>query len=91
MKPMTPRKRERQDYRSTDGRYATVNPCQICGRSAGIDYCSDRRTDCVDSAGNSWGDKALCLCGRCATKLEKLADAAAYAIVSGTAPAPWLT
>ena len=52
---------ERQRFREA-GKYAKVNPCQLCGKSAGVDYCSDRRTDSVDSCGNRWADIALALC-----------------------------
>lgn len=80
----TTKQKERQqpEYR-TRGKYAKVNPCNVCGKSAGVDYLSDHRTDTTDSAGNHWGDIALCLCGKCATRLADLPDQQAYEIVSG--------
>ena len=68
---------KRQDFRDR-GKYTKVNPCYLCGKSAGVDYFSDRRTDRVDSAGNSWDDIALCLCADCHHKLAALPDAEAY-------------
>jgi len=81
---------ERQHHRRQNGRYAEVFPCQICRRSAGLHYCSDRRTNTVDAAGNQWADSAIQLCQRCAARLNALPDAEAYAIASGQTPAPWL-
>jgi len=72
--------RQSSDYRDK-GRYAKVNPCYRCGKSAGVDYLSDRRTDMTDSCGNKWDDIALCICQRCAVYLDKLDDAAAWADV----------
>lgn len=72
----------RQDNENREnGRYAKVNPCNLCDKSTGQDYYSDRRTDTVDSQGNNWGDIALVLCGKCARKLDKMADAEAYALL----------
>ena len=36
---MTEKQIERQRHRS-GGRYATVNPCEVCHKSAGVDYYS---------------------------------------------------
>ena len=80
MGDMTARQRERQQHRAS-GKYAKVNPCYRCGKSAGLDYYSDERTDTVDSQGNAWGDHALCLCGQCAAHMHTLDDAAAWAEV----------
>jgi len=76
----TPAQRERQLHRDA-GKYAKVNPCYRCGKSAGIDYYSDERTDTKDSEGNEWGDHALCLCERCANHMHTLSDAEAWAEV----------
>ena len=72
----------RQDNENREnGRYAKVNPCMLCGKSAGQDYYSDRRTDTVDSAGNNWGDIALVLCAKCSRKLDAMSDVEAYALL----------
>ena len=65
--------RQRPEHRAK-GRYAKVNPCNVCGKSSGVDYVSDRRTDTGD-----FGDLALCLCDRCATKGDKMNDVDALA------------
>ena len=52
---MTPRselQQKRQKHRARDGKYDKVNPCYICGNSAGENYVSDQRTDSQDSEGN---------------------------------------
>ncbi len=66
----------RQSWRSADGRYAETYPCNRCGRSAGVDYYSDRRTDCVLANGRRVDDEALCLCKPCADLLDTLDDVA---------------
>lgn len=81
---MTERQRERQNHRDRAGRYAT-SPCYRCGRSAGVNYLSDRRTDSTDSNGNRWGGRALCLCAPCAEHLDLLDDTAAWAEIIGGA------
>lgn len=87
----TSAQRERQQTKHRDnGRYAKVNPCYICGKSAGIDYLSDHRSDSTDSEGNEWNDEALCLCGTCGPALAKLPDGQAYRIAIGEEEAPWL-
>lgn len=65
--------RERQT-RTSDGRYAELNPCYVCGKSAGENYRSDSRTDTDD-----FGDIALVLCDPCAEKGEAMPDAEALA------------
>ena len=75
---MTPKQRDRQRHRSRGGQYAQVNPCYRCGKSAGVDYCSGKHTDSVDSLGNVWHDHALCLCEPCAVYLNALSDADAW-------------
>lgn len=66
--------RQRKDYRA-NGRYAKVNPCEVCHKSAGVDYYSDER---VDGAFHGYG---LVLCGECATRLSALSDAEALALL----------
>ena len=34
---------ERQHHRNSNGRYARMNACELCGKSAGVDYYSDER------------------------------------------------
>jgi len=80
-------RRQDSEHRE-NGRYAKVNPCYLCGKSAGQDYCSDRRTDMIDSAGNNWGDIALVLCAKCAKKLDAMPDAEAYALLAGESITP---
>ena len=69
-KARTINQRMRQDveYREK-GKYAKVNPCQLCGKSAGVDYCSHPLTDVGD-----WHDHAICLCRKCADKTDHLTD-----------------
>ncbi len=55
----SPAQLERQRHRD-QGKYAAVNPCYACGKSAGVDYYSHPLTDCGD-----WGDLALVLCKKC--------------------------
>ena len=62
---------ERQKHRD-HGRYAKVNPCYGCGKSAGVDYFSHPLTDCNGSDGKDWGDVALCLCGKCMTATQNM-------------------
>lgn len=62
----TPAQITRQKTRSA-GKYASLNPCEACGKSAGADYYSDDRSA-------SYG-KGLVLCARCAAKLAELSDA----------------
>jgi hypothetical protein len=71
MKPkMTPAQRERQtdEYRK-NGKYAKVNPCQGCGKSAGVNYFSHRMTDNM-----GWGDSALVLCKKCSYATDDIQD-----------------
>lgn len=61
------KQRERQGYRSErTGRYAEVNPCDLCGRSVGVDYYSSKYTDTSLPAeglnpGVSFGDAGITL------------------------------
>lgn len=70
----TPARRERQgEEHRKSGRYARVNPCQRCGKSAGVDYYSVL-CDQTDSLGNEWHDSAICVCQKCAKYLEDLVE-----------------
>ena len=62
---LTPKQRQRQDHRD-EGRYAKVNPCYHCGKSAGVNYCSHRETD------RAFDDEGLVLCQSCCAFLESL-------------------
>ena len=62
--------RQRQDREFRDGgKYAKVNPCQICGKSAGINYFSHPLTDTGD-----WHDHGICLCKKCADATNHITD-----------------
>lgn len=61
MKPTAAQKeRQKKEFRNK-GKYAKVNPCQCCGKSAGVDYYSHPLTD-----SEGWSDTALVLCKKCA-------------------------
>lgn len=64
----TPKQKERQLHRN-QGKYAQVNPCYCCGKSAGVDYFSHPLTDTGD-----WNDIGLVLCKRCADKTCDITD-----------------
>lgn len=64
---MTPAQQRRQKHRDS-GKYAKVNPCYRCGKSAGDNYWSDRRTDSL------LNDEAICLCTPCRDLLDKMTD-----------------
>ena len=68
---MSRKQQIRQGYRDR-GRYAKVNPCYLCGRSAGEGYNSHPLTDCVGSDGVPFDDIALCLCDRCAAATQNM-------------------
>lgn len=76
---MTPSQKRRQKHRAASGRYELVNPCNLCGKSAGVNYFSDRRLDTIDSCGHDWGGLGLCLCAKCASKLDRMDDSEAHA------------
>lgn len=71
---LTRAQRNRQRYREGNqygggrggGRYAKVNPCYVCDKSAGEDYYSHPGTDVV------MGDALLCICARCAKATDKM-------------------
>jgi len=54
------KERQKKEFRDK-GKYAKVNPCQCCGKSAGVDYFSHPLTD-----SKGWGCNALVLCEKCA-------------------------
>jgi len=58
--------RQSRDFRN-NGRYAKVNPCYHCGKSAGVNYCSHPQTDIGDFA-----DLGLCLCVPCLNFLSDM-------------------
>lgn len=64
---MTWKQAKRQSTREGNGRYAKLNPCECCGRSAGADYCSDDRC-------NTTGH-GLILCAKCCGNLSTMDDA----------------
>ncbi len=53
---------QREVTRSS-GKYQKVNPCEICGKSSGVDYYS--LSDCNETG------KGLVTCRKCAEKYEK--------------------
>ena len=57
--------RQRPQYRE-DGRYAKVNPCYVCDKSAGVDYYSHPDSDMTIN------DELLCLCKNCMGKYQDL-------------------
>ncbi len=62
---MTISQQIRQKHRS-HGRYAQVNPCCVCGKSAGENYNSHPDTD------GSINDELICLCRKCFDRLRGL-------------------
>jgi hypothetical protein len=81
--PMTPKQEQRQGHRENSGKYAKVNPCNVCARSAGLDYFSHGATD------DTIGDELLVLCGTCAAKCATMSGPEAVAWAS-TQPKYWL-
>tara|TARA_Y100000310_G_scaffold242957_1_gene247275 strand:- start:977 stop:1216 length:240 start_codon:yes stop_codon:yes gene_type:complete len=64
---LTEKQIERQKDRYRDkGKYAKVNPCYVCEKSAGIDYFSHPDTD------GEINDELLCLCKKCYDKCSHL-------------------
>lgn len=70
---MTGAQRERQRHRE-NGKYAQVNPCNGCGKSAGVSYFSHHLTDCDSPLGESWDDLAICLCKKCADATSDMTE-----------------
>ena len=60
--------RQDSEFR-VNGKYAKVNPCQGCGKSAGVSYYSHPLTDTDD-----WADIAICLCKTCADFTQDMTD-----------------
>lgn len=69
---LTDKQKERQNYRN-NGRYSSVNPCQFCGKSSGIDFLSDKRTDTTINNIHV-GDAAIMLCKKCFRLLDSMDD-----------------
>jgi hypothetical protein len=63
---MTNNQSRRQSHRGQDGKYAEVNPCQCCGKSAGLEYFSHHDTDVTI------GDELICLCKSCHEQLDDM-------------------
>jgi hypothetical protein len=61
-KPRTWKQAERQRTRVA-GRYSKLNPCELCGKSAGADYFSAADVDANGGVG-------LILCAKCADKWD---------------------
>jgi hypothetical protein len=69
-----------QKRQGKGGRFAALNPCYGCGKSAGEKYLSHDLTD------NGWEDLAICLCEKCAEATGKMTDPldfVAYAVARG--------
>ena len=56
--------RQRNRHRNA-GRYGKINPCELCGKSAGADYMSDERCNSV------WEGHGVTLCEKCAREAER--------------------
>ena len=64
---LTEKQKERQkDQYRNRGKYAKVNPCYVCGKSAGVDYLSHPDTD------GEINDDLLVLCKKCYDKCGHL-------------------
>ena len=75
---MSEKQKERQKYQYREnGKYAKVNPCYVCGKSAGVDYYSHHDTDGLIN------DELLCLCKKCMDKLDKFDGKTAVKIAFG--------
>jgi hypothetical protein len=69
------KQRQRQDVEfRRKGKYARVNPCYACGKSAGVNYFSHPLTDSVSPSGKGWHDTAICLCKRCADATQEMLE-----------------
>lgn len=73
---MTSNQRERQDHRE-HGKYSKVNPCYVCGKSAGVDYNAHPDTD------GEINDELICLCDKCYKKLAHLSGKRAVEVAFG--------
>lgn len=66
MKRMTAAQANRQESRNRKtGKYSKFNPCELCGKSAGYNYCSLPWLDTPPFYG-----KGICMCEKCCAKLE---------------------
>jgi hypothetical protein len=74
---ISPAQAQRQRIREDDGKYAKVNPCYVCSKSAGVDYYSHPDTD------GEINDDLLCLCKKCADKLCDLPGRKACEVAFG--------
>ena len=63
---MSKSQEERQKHREDDGKYVKVNPCYVCGKSAGEDYNAHPDTD------GEINDELICICDKCYDKLGHL-------------------
>lgn len=92
---LSPAQRERQrDEHRDRGRYARVNPCYVCDRSAGVNYWSHPLTDCLDAEGIGFGDLGLVLCSRCAKATQEISTVRGFLqhmqAFLGAACPPWV-
>jgi hypothetical protein len=69
---------ERQRARSRDGRYNKLNPCEMCGKSVGADYCS------VGDE-NEFDGRGLVLHAKCLARLESFPKAEQAAMLIAAA------
>lgn len=70
------KQRERQETREGGGRYSRLNPCEMCGKSAGADHYSDERCNRLT--------KGLVLCAKCIDKAAtETTDAGYLALFTG--------
>jgi len=76
MRTSAQNERQKEQYRE-HGKYAKVNPCYVCGKSAGINYFSHHDTD------KTINDELLVLCKKCADKLCKFDGPIAVKIAFG--------
>jgi hypothetical protein len=60
--------RQRPEHRAK-GRYSKTNPCECCGKSAGVDDYSHSRIDT-----DPFHDLGLVLCAKCSAKVDDIAD-----------------
>ena len=63
---MSPAQHERQsEQHRENGKYAKVNPCYVCGKSAGVNYYAHHDTDGLIN------DELLCIRKSCFNKYDK--------------------
>jgi hypothetical protein len=71
--PLTWQQVERQRTRERNGRYAALNPCELCGKACGAEYFSDPR---VNDRLKGYG---LFLHEKCAARIASLSEELAIA------------